>query len=267
MPLSNCSDSVKDSPLLGRCLFIGEPALHKIGRNVKMANRGEWRRKRGRWIIALTALTLSAPILTGCSSTPTTAQHHVDPLLGHCTPPGQPPLPNSVPKAVITSIPAPPQTGGIPPLPNQSLASNPAALAGQSGFQVSLAKPLAIDDQGRPQAPGQLTARSQPLGYVPPNPHPTVVAVPDVNLTTPTGSWQIPPSNVPPALPTIAPANALRQQLQARGVLNEKVDPVPEGIRLSCYLPRSDGQGLRLLEAEAADYATAAQAILRQLEP
>jgi hypothetical protein len=265
MPLSDCSDSVKDSPLFGRCLFIGEPALHKIGRNVKMANRSQPGRKRGRWFMMLAAIMLSAPILTGCSSTPTTAQHHVDPLLGHCTPPGQPPLPNSAPKTVNTAIPAPPQTGGIPPLPNNSTASNPAALAGQSGIQVSLAKPLAIDDQAR--TPGQTTARLQPSGYIPPNSNPKVEAVPDLNAATSTGSWQLPPSNTPPALPTLAPADALRQQLQARGVLNEKVDSIPEGIRLTCYLRRNDGQGLRMLEVAATDYATAAQAILRQLEP
>jgi hypothetical protein len=223
-----------------------------------MANRSQTGRKRGRWFMTLAAMTLSAPILTGCSSTPTTAQHHVDPLLGHCTPPGQAPLPNSAPKTVNTSIPAP-QTGGIPPLPSNSLASNPAALAGASGTQVSLTKPLAITD-------AQLTAHSQPLGYVPPNANPKVMPVPDTN-TSSTGSWQIPTSDVPPALPAAAPADALRQQLQARGVLNQKVDPIPDGVRLTCYLPRSDGQGLRMLEVTAADYPTAAQAILRQLQP
>lgn len=222
------------------------------------------------------AICLSAPILTGCSATPTTAQQHHDPLHGVLVPPGAVPQPTNGPKASNTLIPAP-QTGsinGIPPIPTNNTATNPATLASMN-FQGPLGKPLAIDDEGRAQWPGQLTARSQPLGFVPANTNPKVEQVPDANSSgpqqAPPASWLLTPSNRPPTLPPadaapVASADALRQQLQARGVVNQKVDPVPEGIRLTCYLQRSDSQGFRVLAVERTDYATAAQAILRQLE-
>jgi hypothetical protein len=237
----------------------------------------------GRWVSLATigAFMLSAPMITGCSTPPMTAQHTVDPLLGNSTPPGTPILPASAPKATNTPITPPPTSSssngnGIPPIPTNNSATNPATLASYSGFQVSLAKPLAIDDEGRPQTPGQLTARTQPPGYVPPNAAPKFEPVPDANASapsiTPTGSWQLPATSVPPALPPVQsaiadPAEALRQQLQARGVVNQKVDSVANGVHLTCFVPRTDSQGLRVLEVTAADYPTAAQAILRQLEP
>ena len=54
--------------------------------------------------------------------------------------------------------------------------------------------------------------------------------------------------------------------LQSRGVLQQKVDTVPEGVRLTCYIPRGPEGGLRALEVTAADYISAAQTMLQQLE-
>ena len=237
-----------------------------------MANRRQTGQRSWTFVLTLGAIGLSMPMLTGCSSAPTTAQQHHDPLHGVLVPPGTAPQPTNSPKAGNSAI-AAPQTGslnGIPAIPTNNTSSNNATLAGTS-FQGPLGKPLAIDDEGRPHAPGQLTARSQPLGFVPANANPKVEQVPDVNPSpsrlTPTGSWQVPPtlSSADTAVPS--PAEAISKQLQARGVLNQKVDPVPEGVRLTCYLPRNDSPGLRVIDVIAADYATAAQAILRQLEP
>jgi len=60
--------------------------------------------------------------------------------------------------------------------------------------------------------------------------------------------------------------DTLSRQLQERGVLNQKQDVVPEGIRLTCYVSRNGGAGLRVYEASASDYTAAAQAILKQLD-
>jgi len=228
--------------------------------------------RQRRWISPVTigAMILIAPIMTGCSATPTTAQQHHDPLHGILVPPGAPPQPTNSPKASGNTLVPAPQTGsinGVPSIPTNNTATNPATLASVSGIPVSLSRPLAIDDEGKVQ-----TARSQPSGFVPANPSPKFEPVPEANASAPSGSWQLPATNVPPTLPpadsvNANPADALRQQLQARGVLNQKVDPIAEGVRLTCYVPRSDSQGLRVLEVTAADYATAAQAILRQLEP
>jgi hypothetical protein len=239
-----------------------------------MVKRRQARQRRWITLATIGAFILFVPMMTGCASTPTTAQHHIDPLIGHRTPPGSAAPPNA-PNASHTPIAPPPQTGStnsFPPIPANNTATNPATLAGATGIPVSLAKPLAIDDEGR----AKTTARSQPPGFVPANATPKFEAVPDVNASaphaTPIGSWQLPMSNVPPTLPPVdsvqaVPTDALRQQLQARGVVNQKVDPTADGVRLTCYVPRSDSQGLRVLEVSAADYPTAAQAILRQLDP
>ena len=136
---------------------------------------------------------------------------------------------------------------------------------------------------GRPQpddpyrTPAQFTSTPRDpaptTGYPAPNPNPKVEPIPDANPTPaklgPTG-WQTPhgaytavqPVSTSNAAPT---TDALKKQLEDRGVINQKIDQLPQGIHLTCYLPGPTG-GLRQLEVTAADYATAVQAILQQLD-
>jgi hypothetical protein len=188
-----------------------------------------------------------------------------DPLHGVMVPPGLPP-PSGAPKAdagTVTPVPQASNTGGAPALPPSFASSNPATLAGTTG-QSPLGRPLAIDDNhgGPPFLPVNRTAQAP--GALGANPTPKVERVPDATPTT--GSVQ---TNQPDVQPVSANQptgdDALSKQLEDRGVINQKQEPVPEGVRLTCYVSRGPGLGLRIVEITAADYAAAAQAILQQL--
>lgn len=254
---------------------------------VKKRQAGEHRTSRR----ILPAFALGLALATGCSTTGSqaTAPQPPDPLHGHRTPPGLPVPESSKPPTVPTSG---TKTSSFNPTPIGSAdlsSSNNATLAGMSG-QSPLGRPLAIDDGARPLAPGQLMtgskSQSAPVGpagpFSPPgpNPNPKVEAIPDAspNSQNPSpNSWQpgatqpvTPVSQVQPAAPAVptAPTTAetLTRRLQERGVVNQKVDQLSQGIHLTCYVSRGTEGGLRILEATAADYATAAQAILNQLD-
>jgi len=225
-----------------------------------------------RWFTASFALALGlAPVLvTGCSTTPTASAQPHDPLHGVLTPPTIP-QPTYAPKTPGTSTSFP---GGnkqsSAPLGSDLSSTNNATLAGLSGGP--LGRPLAIDDQGRPQ-PGIWTPTSgtqqTPVNPAFPayNPKPRVEKIPDIQPTqskfTPS-TWETPQ----PTTTSITPATteALTRQLQERGVINQKVDRVANGVELTCYVSRGPSGGLRVLEATASDYARAAEAILRQLD-
>jgi hypothetical protein len=234
------------------------------------------RQARQTGFLALAAATLLC--LNGCSSTPTASTQSHDPLHGVLTPPALP-QPNSAPKTpgTPTSYPHSGQQSYQPP-GSELISTNTATLAGMSGS--TLGRPLAIDDQGRTvPAGGQLTSgnwtspNQQPQypGY---NPNPRVEKVPDAEPTivknSPTSSQSLWGSASPPATPTPVPtstptlAETLTKQLQDRGVINHKVDTLPTGVHLTCYA-QANGK-MRILEATAVDYATAAQAILQQLD-
>jgi hypothetical protein len=212
-------------------------------------------------IVAAISLATILTVVTGCTQTPTMAQQHSDPLHGILTPPGQP-QPVNAPRPQNVSQPA----GGVSALPTSYSATNNAALA--SSWQGPLGRPLAIDDEGRPYVPGQMGTdpRQSTPGFPPPNANPKVEPVPDSNpppqTLAPKSDWKT-PQVIAPAAQIDA---TLSKQLQARGVLQEKKDTVPEGVRLTCYVSRGPTGGLRALEATAADYATAAQAMLQQLD-
>ena len=249
-----------------------------------MAKRREAGQTRGsrRWISLLAWGALGLAV-TSCSSSPVASTQTYDPLTGIMTPPGTPP--NSGPKAdASTPLPAQVNNPGVAAMPASLSSSNPATLAGTS-WQGPLGRPTPIDNNnssGPPFLPGQSTLGNRtPQGptFLPPNPNPKVEAIPDVKSAippvTPSASWQLPGnptipvsdgSGVKVAVQT-QPANAdgLAKQLQDRGVINQKQDAVPEGIHLTCYVSRGSS-GLRILEVTAADYATAAQAILQQLD-
>jgi hypothetical protein len=212
--------------------------------------------------------------LNGCSTTPTASNQQHDPLHGVLTPPALP-QPSSAPKTPGTPTSFPKQhshqSGGT-----DLISTNNATLAGMSSN--TLGRPLAIDDQGRTiPAGGQLTsgnwARPDQPQYPGYNPNPRVEKVPDAEPTIAKSpaSWQSSWGSAnPPATPTPAATPAptltesLTKQLQDRGVINQKLDPLPTGVHLTCYA-QANGK-MRILEATAVDYATAAQAILQQLD-
>jgi hypothetical protein len=202
-------------------------------------------------------------LLTGCSTTPTTAQQHHDPLHGIMTPPGQVPKPNGAPHQASPGYASPP-ADGISAMPTSLSATNNVSMAGAS-WKGPLGRPLAIDDNGRPYVPGQ-NGRPPMPGVPAPNPHPKVEPVPDVGMpaAAPTGNWK--PPQIPAAAASPPTEETLFRQLQSRGVLQQKQDAVPDGVRLTCYVPRGDGGGLRALEVTAASYSAAAQSMLQQLD-
>jgi hypothetical protein len=221
-------------------------------------------------------------VATGCSSTPMASGPPPDPLFGVMVPPGLP-QPTNTPKADGASVPQRPQAwnnpGGVPAIPASLSSTNTATLAGTSS-QGSLGRPTPIADHnssGPPLLPGQATlgSRTQQVpDMLGPNPNPKVEQVPDIKPVnepvTPAGSWQTPHPNQPAVqgASAVVPTSAeiLSKRLQERGVLDQKQEAVPEGARLTCYLSRGPAGGLRILEVAAADYASAAQAILQQLD-
>lgn len=218
-------------------------------------------------LLAAGSFGLGLTLLTGCSQTPTTAagQPH-DPLHGVLTPPGGIPQPTGMPKTPGTPTSLTPRSSnqGVAPIGSELSSTNNATLAGLSG-PGPLGRPLAIDDQGRTLPPVQ-------RGYPAPNANPKVEQVPDLNPTPPKltpSSWQTEQPITPgvqPANPAGASNEIFTRQLQDRGVVNSKIDQLSEGVHLTCYVSRGPNGGLRILELTAVDYATAAQAILQQLD-
>jgi hypothetical protein len=230
-----------------------------------MANRRHsgqtWARRSATILTLLCIVTLAA----GCSQNATVAQQNHDPLHGIMTPPGVP-QPGSNAKGTQTPLSAPQaqQASGVPVMPTSLTSSNTATLAGKTG-QGAWSRHLAIDDEGRPVTPKP--------GFAAPNANPKVELVPDLdpNLKpASTGTWQAPTIPATGGAPAGGLSNAtdetLFKQLQQRGILQQKQDPAPGGIRLTCYASRGPEGGLRIYEVTAADYASAAQAILQQLD-
>jgi hypothetical protein len=223
---------------------------------------------------------LLAFTLAGCSNTGTTVTQQHEPLLGVRTPPSSITTPTPAGHATTPSVPPTPQTFNPSQPPVIPTSSNPASLAG-THWQGPLGRPLAMDDHnstGPSFLPGQLTStsRTPPAadGYLPPNPNPKVEPVPDANPSpkslAPT-TWQTQPDQTSTIKPTtaLAPAgkDAILKELRDAGVVDQIVETTPEGLRLTCYVRRDAEGRLRILGATAADYPTAARAILQQLRP
>jgi hypothetical protein len=212
-------------------------------------------------LLAWGSLGLGMTLATGCSSTPMASAPPPDPLNGIMVPPGLP-QPASAPKADAGAVAPAPQAsniGGVPALPTSFSSSNPATLAGQS-------RPLEIPNDpgtGPPFLPGGVNRIVQAPSVVGPNASPKVERVPDI--TPPTGSVLTNQTVQPASANQLTGDDALKKQLEDRGVINQKQECVPEGVRLTCYVSRGEGLPLRIAEVIAADYAAAAQAILQQL--
>lgn len=239
---------------------------------VEIRQAGQTRRKL-RWASLLTAgsFSFALTLAAGCSGTQHAQAPPVDPLFGARNPPGMQ-LPTDMQK-VSAAPPTQPQAfgpGGVPALPASMSSSNPATLAGTS-WKGPLGQPTPLDGNsyGPPLLPGRATLGSQTPQVIapPPNANPKVEQVPDVPTTTPpvtpTASWQ---PTIPATGSQRTRSEVLLKELQDRGVVNQKQDAVPEGIHLTCYVSRGPSGGLRILEATAADYTAAAEAILRQLD-
>jgi hypothetical protein len=73
-------------------------------------------------------------------------------------------------------------------------------------------------------------------------------------------------ANEEPTAPAANPAEAIAKQLKDRGVIYQKLDRAPDGVRLTCYLAREGGGRFRILETTATDHATAVRAIIKQID-
>ena len=227
-----------------------------------------------RWLVA-TSLALGVTLFSGCSQTPVASgPQQGDPLHGVLTPPGMP-QPNTRTEGVGGLEP-----GAEPAVRRCRFVRDQQRDAGQHDVagHSPLGKPLALDDSNKTPTPGQLTTGGKaqtpvPPGYVAPNANPKVQPIPDAKpANPPLGSWQ--PVNPQPTVQTVGASSAptvsngvLDKQLQDRGVINQKLDQVPGGVVLTCYVARPGG-GFRILsnKTPTADYASAAQAILQQLD-
>jgi hypothetical protein len=216
-------------------------------------------------------LGLAMALQAGCQSTPTTAQHNIDPLTGARTPPGSV---NPPPPANTTAAHQAQATNqGAPPIPKDLAASNTATIAGTS-WQKSPAS-LAINDRATPVSlgtPGQLTndvktpqAPAMP-GFPAANPNPRVEAIPDAK---PNGPWQTIPTQTNQTIQTAnaapaSPTDLLAKQLQDRGVIGQKQETLPSGTFWYFYVSRN-GSPVSIYSTVAPDYVTAAQAILKEI--
>ncbi|MCI0377479.1 MAG: hypothetical protein L0215_07730 [Gemmataceae bacterium] len=215
----------------------------------------------------------------GCNSTKPT--HSGDPLFGEYYPKG--PTGQQLPQQAAAN----PNKVGLS-TPTALTGNSPAAFANNTALPG--ANPLAIGEKNAPDwtltntnkggnpsiAPmGSGIAGDGPTGSpkvmpVPrdpmANPGPSTMAPTAGGILT-TGSWSAEEKNadVPP-LGAVS-VDVLQSTLQARGVLGLKTEPVPEGVRVSCFAPQPDNPAnLRYLETTAPDVATAFQALRQKLD-
>lgn len=171
-----------------------------------------------------------------------------DPLFGV-----KPPQVNPVPPAT-SSNPGGAPRAQAPPIPGNTSAVSTAALASLPG-----GRPLAINEPRPAQGSNTTVAPSvQPI--------PRDAGQAPALLTT--GSWaQNPPAtgSYPPATDNFVDPNFAL--LQARGASSQKVDQLPQGVRLTVLVPnRANPGAVRVYEAVERDVATATQAILQQID-
>ncbi|MCS7044912.1 MAG: hypothetical protein NZO58_01010 [Gemmataceae bacterium] len=205
-------------------------------------------------LFSWSAVVLSVGLCGFCSSASgcKSANRHKandDPLFGV-----KPPQVSAVP-STSNSLGSP--RASLPPLPQSTSATSNAALASLPG-----SRPLGIADAGA----GWPAPKSTP---------PNVQPVPRDSPRTPpiltTGAWNPEPgaavktSGGQQSVPTGGdPALA---PLLSRGAVNPKVEPDPEGVRLTVFVPNSASPGaMRIVTATARDLGAAVQAVLRQID-
>ncbi len=196
-------------------------------------------------LVAWSTLGLAwLPALAGCSTT-APATHTGDPLYGEYYPKGpngQPMPPPATPHKTTSAA-------GVPPFPLANSSASTAAIANNT--ELPGGRPLAINEKG-----GTNWALTNNPGS--PARAPVVVPVPRDN-TVPGPITQAAPANLPgtivaagswssgPATPVssgpVAPLgmvtpDVLQGTLQGKGAVGLKQETVPDGVRVSCYVPQ-----------------------------
>jgi hypothetical protein len=227
------------------------------------------------------------PFITGCTTThPQT--HSGDPLFGEYYPkgPNGQPMPPPPPPNKTTSL-------GVPPYPSANSASSTASLAANTNLPGG--RNLAIDQTSGTNwtltntnntanpavaswpvvqpVPRDTSVPGPVASNGPPPPPAKVAPITIGNTSNPiiaTGSWsngtQAPASRNPPPMGVVTP-EGLEATLKGKGAIGLKQETVPEGVRVSCYVPqRTNPANLQYLETVARDYQSALQAILQQVD-
>jgi hypothetical protein len=142
----------------------------------------------------------------------------------------------------------------VPPIPAAQVSPTSAGLA---AGPLPGARPLAINGSGGVQAVPASNSGS---------PQPIVVPVP--RDTGPASPGVVPVSNTT-WTPQPAPnsVEALQQQLKAHGVIWQKEDRLPEGVRFSAIVPsRTQPDATQVYEATGRDLPSAIEAVLQKMD-
>ncbi|MBM4072757.1 MAG: hypothetical protein FJ271_28095 [Planctomycetes bacterium] len=230
----------------------------KAKRRIRTASRRALSR------LALVAAVLVAGLATGCNVLQGSKDKKHDPLFGEYGP-----------KKDSGSGPTK-TSANVPPIPSASSNSNAAlAMATLPG-----SKQLSIGEPERPPSKtptaGTLTSAVPPPAVVPPGgvaanavlaggappgsatlsrPQPVVVSVPRDSAVQTAGANQEQTSEF------------FLSPLRARGVSWHRADSVAGGIRFACIVPnRQNPSVTRIFEATAADFPSAVNAVLQQID-
>ena len=236
------------------------------------------RRKAGEQFAFLASAALGAG---GCSmGGPMDLAKVGDPILGAAVPAAQPLQPQSAPQNAQQQQGSPAATSSaIPPIPTLPASPTSASLASQTRPLGGLA---ITDGNSFPQGDGwQRNTGAAPVAPIgsPNNPPvrqpPKVVPVPredgfssgqPVPGIQTAGSWS---AGAQAAVQSAALSpQQLQQLLESRGVVAQKLFNNADGVHLLCAVPSRSSPEARILtyEVTAPDYATAVQAIVRQID-
>lgn len=213
--------------------------------NLRNRNNLSSRHPSGQALLAGLGIACLLLSVAGCKFGDTKPKD--DPLLGV-----KPSNVNPVPPTTGANPGAQSSRGVAPPIPGATSAGSTAALASLPG-----ARQLSINDSsGRPPAPTPKTSGAPNVQPIPRD-TPTTPGLLTTGLSTPAVTPKLPP-----------PSNdEIFAPLQARGALSQKVDQIPEGVRLTVLVPnRNDSGAIQVYEAKARDAAAAVQAIVQQID-
>ena len=205
----------------------------------------------------------------GCN---TPKSHSGDPLFGEYYPKGPNGQPMPPPSQGAKTTSAAPGSG-VPAYPANNSASSTASIAANSNLPGG--RSLAINETQPPN--WTLTNTSNSNGPRP-SAGPVVQPIPretpgpgQVNAGNNgiirTGSWSNNQQGNPvPPMGATTP-EVLQGTLQARGAVGLKQENVPEGVRVSCFVPSpANRANFRYLETTGRDSVTALQALLVQID-
>jgi hypothetical protein len=168
----------------------------------------------------------------------------------------------------------------VPPIPEYKPMMSTAAMAVDVPLQGG--KPLQIADEKADVAPGGWKGQPQPVpayapwqaapagqnGEKPVLGQPQPIALPQAKNSLPSTETAVVPSGwtVPKDAATIVPGY-LQQELRNRGVLWQRLETTPNGVRFVCAVPHPQNSKAEwMVEAVGADAVTAIQAALQHLD-